>query len=409
MTDQGPRNRESDYDPFDTEHRPRGRPVAGPRLPDPVDRPLPPDPAQRPAPRPYQAWPTVRPEAIVPPEDNPMRGWRGLGLAMLSRDLWPKDARMNPIMAYFTGRKRGRLAEDLLGLSPWLFLIAFDVLVFFGVGRVNFAGIEWFYGPITFLAMLVGGGLIGASMTAFHLRRCMDSVPVDELLLTRMKPVDIVQGLSVRPIAVQSAGVFLYALLHSAALIGASVYHMGYVTFSVLSYALLSLAVRWYVLGVVVEMGSALALRANLCIRRPITALARTLFDLLLAWLVIGFMMLLIAAAFVLFMICSGYLAFLFAGMLMVAATLFMVVGGIMFAPFLAGVIRSISGEAMEFCYLHPDEWWMRTDDSESAKELRTRSAFAPWKPVPGRRRIFGRPDVIPPHDAADEERASKG
>lgn len=309
----------------------------------------------------------------MPPEDNPLRGWRLFGLATLTRTLWPREARTNPVMAYYSGRKRGRVAEDMMGLCPWGAALVLD-LIALAYWELDPIG----YGVLSSICLLFMAAVLGATMTGFHLRRSLASLPLEELLLTRLKPVEIVQGLSVRPIAVQAAAIFLNAVGHLAIVLFAVYFLLGESSLGPLGYALLAAALRWHLYGIAMELGAGMAVRAHLCLRNAFTASMRMLFDL--TW----------SAAVLALMGVAVVLASFFVGCFCgpVAMVLVMI---LLFSVLVAETARLMASEAMDFPHFYPGEWWVRNDPGESREELRERTITTPWKPIPQRSGLWVR------------------
>ncbi|MBI5155192.1 hypothetical protein HZA57_08140 [Candidatus Poribacteria bacterium] len=367
-------------DPYDPERR-KSRPLAKPRLVD-YAQPLAAPPAPSAVARPHQSRPAVRPEAVVPREDNPLRGWRWLGVQLLSKDLWPREAATNPVMVYFTGRKRGRLTEDWMGVAPWLVLLALESVFLFGfamdsndIFRVGLA--EFFFVPVF-------GSVFSACLVAWHLRRVMRTLPLEEMLLTRLKPVDIVQGLSIRPIAVQSAMALYSTLIHIVLVLGASMYLEGEVAPAIAGYVLVACSLRWFFLGMAAESGGANAMRAHLCIQPAMVANVRMVFDLFAVPILVGIAVLLMGVfAYLLLWIASGPLMGLF--------VLLLIAGGFLWGVgTLAGsMIRAMGADAMDWCHHYPEEWWVFAQPQGGEFQLKERGLFTPWKPIAGQRRGF--------------------
>ncbi len=366
-----------EYDPYDP-NRKRQRPVAGPRLVD-LSQPLPPpDPGPAVA-RPHQPFKKIRPEAIVPPEDNPMRGWRWLGASLLSRTLWPRDAMTNPVMAYYAGRRDGRTGEDFFGLFPWFLMILIDASIMLWAAQSMTQ--VWSLGLVEFLLVGLGATVYSACMVALHLRRNMRNLPLEEILLTRLTSIDIVQGFSIRPIAVQSFGILIWSVVSIALAAGANLRIEGTLGSPGLGYLVCVLIFRYIVMGVAIEVGGAYAVRANLCIQSASSAFMRTLFDLALMLVVIIF-----AAAISFGLV----LVMIFIGAIFAIIFPFLFLGGLFaIASFVGSLFRGLGNEAMEFAYLYPDEWWINWSGDENAPE---RGILAPWKPMANRREIRMKP-----------------
>lgn len=376
--DQLPPNRPADHDPYDPERLPR-RTLAGPRLVDYSKPAPPPDPGPA-VPRPHQPQKRIKPEAVVPPEDNPLRGWRGMGASFLSKHLWPRDARTNPVMVYYSGRRRGRFLEDALGLFPWMMMIAFDLVLILFSGTTTL-GMASTIGLMEFFGLFTAGSIFSAAMTSFHLRRTMGNLPLDELLMTRLKPLDVVQGLSIRPISVQSAGVILYGLGHAAIFTYATMEN-NWSIWPAMLYLCIFTPFRIHLTRIGTEWGGAIATRAQLCLRSTMVASLRMLFDLLLGFIGLGIVLIfMLAVGFVLYCLFSC----LFFGLPLLA------IATPIYAMLCAEVIKSMASDAMDWCHHYPDEWWIANDPGGGKTEHQERTLFTPWKPIAGRRKIFVR------------------
>jgi hypothetical protein len=378
---------------------PPRRPVAAPRLVDFTPGPPQPTPSDQDRPavfRPYAPQPRIRPEAIVPPEDNPLRGWRGWGAATLSRDLWPRDAATNALMVYYSGRRRGRLGEDFTAMVLWLVVCSLEIAA---IGLI--LGRQAFLAPPLLLASLIAqptlAGLASALSVSVHARRNLQHLPVDEMLLTRLRPDDIAQGLSVRPLAVHAFMAMVTSILVAGGLLAAS-YLDGRAVGQMAALVVLTLllaALRWFLLGLAVETGGAVALRAHMCIRHPGLAWMRTLIDLLP--LAIGGAISCAGLGYVaggLFAYFTGTAAggagvmFLGALRLVVILVVGAVVWGVMSMVVVA--LRLYGAEAMDWCHHYPDEWWFADVEGEDGDDVR-RGPFTPWRQMPRKRRPFVR------------------
>lgn len=305
-----------------------------------------------------------------------MRGWRGLGAALLSRHLWPRDATTNAVMVYYSGRQRGRRIEDMLGLWPWLLLLVLDGAIMLFTAK-RFSDV-WAYGLAEYIFLFVFGSVCGAVLTTFHVRRTMEKMPIDELLTTRLKPLDIVQGLSIRPIAVQSAGVLLYSVGHTIIALWAAAKHQSTIGYDALIYITLFCVFRFYSVRYTVEMGGAIAMRANLCLRPLMTAAMRMSFDIAIALL-----LLMIPAAAISLLVAFLLQCFVPFQLVFIVAFL------LCFGMIVSEVVRNIATDAMDWCHHYPDEWWINNSASAERVEFEERTLFSRWKPVEGRRRMY--------------------
>lgn len=397
MSDKHPSQPGPEHDPYDPERKTTYRRPVGPRLAD-LSRPAPPPDPGPAVPRPYAPQKRIRDDAVVPPEDNPLVGWRWLGARLLSRNLWPRDALTNPMMVYYSGRKRGRLAEDLMGVMPWMLLLLADAFFFFQSTR-TFDEV-WLYGFASFYVLSLLAPIYGMIVVSFHVRRTINHLPVEEILLTRLRHVDIVQGLSIRPLAVQSAAITLNSFAHAALVIWAAVL-IGHPLESpdVVGYVMTMALLRWYFFTVLVETGGALAMRCHLCLRSPLIATLRFLFDLIVNTVPV----LIIATIVYAVLCCAGGLLVPFviaAGEKFVGVILTVVV-----VAFVGEMLKSISVEAMDWCHHYPDEWWMASEPGDADVHQGERTLLTPWRPIPGRRRINVRRYLkMPPPDSGTKQ-----
>ncbi len=380
------------HDPFDPDYV-RGRRKTGPRLVD-LARPLPePDPGPA-VPRPYAPQVRIRPEAVVPPSDNPMRGWRWLGVRLLSRNLWPRDVVTNPVMAYYSGRQRGRLAEDMLGLAPWILWLAFDFWFMFAHAKTYHD--IFVLGLWEFVAAGVFAPVWSAVVTAMHLRRSTQNLPVEEMLLTRLGPADIVQGLSVRPIGVQSAALFYWSLATMVFALVADYAISGGVGRLAATTAFVVVLLRWLYTGIAMEVGASFAMRAHLCIRSTLTANLRMLLDTGLVLLLFAVTCGLLGGIVAMIDHVLGRSAGTALGLVfsLLSLVTFAVVAVLMFAgvSFLFASIRNVGGEAMDWCCNYPGEWWVNRSEQE-AEGGETRTLLTPWRPL-GRNKVVYKADA---------------
>ncbi|MEQ8820443.1 MAG: hypothetical protein RLY93_09365 [Sumerlaeia bacterium] len=355
--------------------RPRAAPILVDRT---VERA--PQPKQTMA-RPYAPQARLKESTIAPPEDNPLSGWRWFGVVLLNRNLWPRDAASNVVMMYFSGRLRGRRVEDLTGLAPWIFLLLAEIayLIVFRGDAALIAGLEW---ASLAIAFFLGYGW-SAGITAIHLRRNLQCLPLEEVLLTRLQPADIVQGLSVRPIAVQSAASLIYNILH----LGMSLSFLWLASGAgadLLNYAgfvFLLTAIRWVAVGSAIEAGGAFATRAHLCIRNPMVASMRMLIDLVAPLVLLGTAAILLGVVVAIILLVGGALSLAigpFPALLALLGAGFVL---ITFGTAIAAWQRSLGSDAMDFCIFNPQEWWPRQNREAGLNELPERELFTPWKP----------------------------
>ncbi len=221
---------------------------------------------------------TVVSDAVAPPEDNPMSWWQQWGAWLISSNYWPRVASSNPVIIYYTGKQKGRQIEDLIGVIPWLTVMVLQTLIYYTVIQ-SVAGLMIF-GALTIFTAMAAITIYSGLMVGFHLRRSLRHFPLEELLVTQMDEADIVQGLSLRPLAVQSACSFFYCVYFFFAAppamqrleIDISLMHFIYV--------MIFLPAQWTLCWKALELGGVLALRAHIAIPSATTATARFLLDI---------------------------------------------------------------------------------------------------------------------------------
>ncbi len=311
--------------------------------------------------------------AVVPAEDDPLRGWKGLGANRLSSELWPAYARHNPVLAYFTARRRGGLREDLFGLLPWGFLLVAQAMTFLLLATGRFTLLKW--AGLALLAAPVASALWSGTMAGVHIRSALRALPLDELMTTPLTSESIVQGLSLRPLSVQAFAHVVVVLAGMVLAIAGEAILYGVPGTGAFFYCALFSPLIWAFLFAGNELGGAFGTRAHFCIRDPGEATMRMLLDLLRECFlpVIG-----VPLAFVVVFL-AGYAFF---GSYVVYT--FVAFGGILVfsliaAPFLLmSLLRSHSTEAMQWTCAHPEEWWINEPNGEYRLGA-GRTVWQPW------------------------------
>ncbi len=341
---------------------PPRRPVA-PRIVDHEYSSGPPIPPVR-GPRDFR---DARPQDVVPEEDNPIHGWRSLGLAGLQMSFWQGQGRHNPLVAYVSARSRR--AEDALGLALWIVLVGVMgyMALWPTVGWNRLMGAS-----LLCVAAVPALGLLNTiTMVTGHMRRVMRGMPMEELLLTRLRPQEIVLGLAVKPIAVQNVGLLFYAgsylvlmMLH------------GWLTPPALPvpfWVIVSiiLASAQYLLGsILLEFASGASLRANLFIRSPLTAWLRAVADCALATLPV----LLLTSVLV-------WCALAWSGPGSVIAIVLMLIA-MTFGGGLLSWVQEYAWDPVYWSVRYSREWWVFQDSRDVSGDAPERSLFTEWRPL---------------------------
>lgn len=347
------------------------RPI-GPRLVDRLEAAGAPRPPKEPLPAHL-----IKPTDVVPPEDNPLRGWRALGLLLMDDALWTADVRTNPVMVYFSGRRRGRVAEDLFTLLPYLAMLAAELALLFAVTLFPMKSLR-FAVLMQIVAIPFLAGLWSVLCTSIHLRRNLDALPLEELLLTRLRPVDIVQGLGVRPVVVQLAGLACYSFLHLLTVLAATYVRMDRIP---LDMAFVSSVGLWFMFAVAepaVELGAAVAVRANLFFRNGWMAWVRATWDWMLVFLwILGTILVLL--------LCVGAAFTSFFPLLVALIAFIMGIHGI------PSWVRDFAFDAITWSTRNFQEWWIYEAIGDLDESFGKRNVFAPWRVMTTRHR-FGLP-----------------
>lgn len=377
---------DDEHDPYG-EHRGRRRHSVGPRLAD-ITRPAVSEQGEQPkrfeaqgVPKPHQPQKRLKPEDIVPNSDNPLGTWKRFGVHLISNNLFPMESSRNILLVYFTGKQRGRMMEDMIGLIPWLILIPVDLVLHLQI----FKALDQYstYHFYKLFPMMIFTALWSIAMVSIHMRRVLRTLPLDELLMTRLSYDEIVQGLSLRPLAVQAVAVFVYFvtnLLLMTYLVG-----MGNRIGSMSVIILFMLVVLQYLLmSTAVELGGAMGMRAHLCIKSPVIATFKSILDL---GILMGIMFICILIAGVLtgvFMLAAVILSVVGIGVIIGMAIFLALMIGLY--TFFSAFLRGEASEAMQWCYNHPKEWWIAAND-ESIDSVE-RGILTPWRPLAERYRL---------------------
>lgn len=310
--------------------------------------------------------------AVVPEEDNPLRGLRRVGADLLHPELWPALARINPVLAYLTARRRGATTEDWMGCVPWIVVGAFNAWVFLAAP----GGAAFLVGAIM-LELAVLPVLLAACtgcVVGMHIRHSLRAFPFEELMTTPLRPENIVQGLTVRPMAVQAAVGLFFILLHVPLIILAEIRVAGTPGLFGFLYAMLYLPLLTMLLKAAVELGGALGARAHFCIRDAGTATVRTFVDLALVLVVRVCVPAVVLAVVVHVALLGGIAAPLF--LLLFAGLLGF---GVLAIPvWLYGRLREDAVGAMQWTCDHPEEWWVN-ELNEHGRYVRERDVLTRW------------------------------
>lgn len=323
--------------------------------------------------RPYIGVPAAKPEEIVPDEDRPLRGLALYGALLTTPGFFPGNAQRNPVLAYYGRRSVGFWAWAL-HLAPWAAL-----LVLHGMALWSNA---WLVFLISFAGMAVAVwhpfAMVGAAA-----RRGIERAPLEQIRVSRIPASDFVQGVAMRPLAIQAGALgacvageilLLFAWLGTAGP-GASMFSA--------SALLLFLLLRWVLLRCLVEYASAVAARAHFCLREIPHAVVRGGFDASLALgLVMGAPWVLAWLARWLWGLLApiGQIVPFLSELLIILA---MVLASVWLGLWIVRLGTIAASEAMAWVCLHPEEWWPNADDEADGDPRRVRrTVFSPWKPL---------------------------
>lgn len=252
----------------------------------------------------------------------------------------------NPVVVYFTGRNRGRLEEDLIAVSPWVVLFFIKHALFFSKALSMSEVVTLCAMEIAILPII--SAFWTANTVGLHVRAVGRTMPLEEIMVTRLSMLEIAQGISLRPLAVQAA-IQAFYIFGSGILIVPLQGHLdGYAGWSAFIILAVFLPYLFFALTVAREAGGAVGLRAHLCYRDPTSATIRALTDLVVLLTAVGIVL---VGGFFLLVCCLG-------GMPLIGELLFLI--GVLVLPvWLATGIRRGAVEIMEWCYEHPEEWWV--------------------------------------------------
>ncbi len=349
---------------------------------------------------------------LIPPEDNPLRGWRGVSGFFLSDEAWLQGIEKNAVACYLTGRRRGGSGELAMGGLPFVVVLGFFLWV---AATVQLTSPEvWWLTILAGLLMAPMSMVMGALMMGWGLRRHLRGMAVEELLVSRLKPVDIVRGLALRPLCRAVAIVLACSLLVPLIGLVAAGHSSIPLTWQWGSLAVAGWAVT--ILGgmTAAQIGGALALRAHVYVRHPMMAQMRTLLDmvglagrfgvvlLIGAWLggILWFLGMLVS---------GGASAPIYGGSFNAAGSwvlgpVLAIVGGTIGLALLALIVYTLYwafttlagaiNDSAEFTYLYPEAWWITTPGNGPSEDLF--GLFTPWLPPESdrmktfRSRVFG-------------------
>ncbi len=135
---------------------------------------------------------------------DPLPLWTRFGAATLPDTLFPRDYHTNPILVYFSRRRRWKETLEpsfvILACYPFIYPLCLALPSF--TMAFNALGLA-----------LVFSTLALPLLAAFHargfLRRRLGHVPFQELALTRLTPAEIAQALAIPPLADTRASVII--------------------------------------------------------------------------------------------------------------------------------------------------------------------------------------------------------
>ncbi len=211
----------------------------------------------------------------APMVKSPLRGPLRLGAGMLSGDLWGFDLKYNPLMYYYS-RGLPAFFSDMVGFLPWLTLCGFNLALAYQIIAFSLPPDLYFVymlGEVILLFLFSPIWFSLAIMVSF--RRASVRLPMEQLLLTRLKPIEIVHGLTIRAAAVQSLGIICFSLF---SILG-SLFLFDQLQGGILVICLLS-ALCFYHLGRQLELDLAMTLRANLFIKDKVRSFLRVIVDM---------------------------------------------------------------------------------------------------------------------------------
>lgn len=208
------------------------------------------------------------PDAYAPLAPSPLGWFRRFGAANLNRDLWGEDFRNNPLFIYITGRGGVARRDDAMSMLPWLLLVAFAGWLLRLAYLTQSIHVLLILQFLLILIFPTFCALVTGLSVWLSFRRLVHLLPFEELLLTRLKKSELVHGIVMSPLSVQSGMVHVFVALNAVATL-AGLWLLGTSSprFGEWSFVLLSLVYCYYMGGLSVELGAAMAVRALLFVR----------------------------------------------------------------------------------------------------------------------------------------------
>lgn len=319
------------------------------------------------------------PQEIVPPEDlAALPLLVRAGMKRLSRRVFGEQLEHNIVSVCFGARLERGFATVLWCTVLPLLLTPLSAVLVLDMGRPT----RDLLALLLLLVFPLLYGLVAVAWTGRHVRRMLEALPLEELLLTRLRPIELVQGM----IAVPAAGLMmpmrLQVLISYGMLIAGGVVH----DHGDRPAALLPSLAAWVIAGglsllattAAIELAAASSGRAHLFFARPLLAGTRAALELL-SRLLLG--MLAVGGVIGALALLGSMVALLaMAGAVVVAVRMLMHEG--------IGNPSEDAADAVAFAARWHLEWWPYQEDGSAEGEAMRRGLFTPWISLETRRRF---------------------
>lgn len=316
---------------------------------------------------------------IVPDEDiATVPALVRAGMRMLSRRVFGEQLEHNIVSVCFGARLERGIATYVWSLALPVALALASWALALDMGRTN-------RDIVAFALLLVFPvlyGIVAIAWTGRHVRRMLEALPLEELIVTSLRPIELVQGMIAVPAASMMVAMRTQVLVSYGALVAGGVLwdlgdDLSALATSMVAW-LLAAAVSLLATGAAIELAAASAGRAHLFFARPLLAdaraaigmLSRLLLGLLGVGIVIGALALL-----------GSMVALLAMGCALVVALRMLMHEGI-------GNPSEDAADAVAFAARWHMEWWPYQEDGSAEGEAMRRGLFTPWISLETRRRF---------------------
>ncbi|MCC6547859.1 hypothetical protein IT570_11905 [Candidatus Sumerlaeota bacterium] len=297
-------------------------------------------------------------QLVCPHKDSPLFWLHRVGWLRMDKFIWPENGPLNAVLFYLLGRRRSTYIDDAIGLIAWLLLLAAEVTatILHGYARSTTAWrillpLELLLAPLVF-------GIWAQLMVFLHYKRFRSRIPIEEAMITRMTPREVVCGFALRPVMLQMGANLLFTGISVVCLAFAFFHAMG--TSSLIprfDYVLIGglLVYRYFILKSCIEYASVHAIRSCLFIEDPVKLASRMMRDWMVPWgLIPVIFAALVAVVVYLCAMLPGLMCFLLPVVVLLT---------VWFIWSMPSLIRSFAQEAFYAMELNSREWVIRTGE----------------------------------------------